>query len=102
MGVRDTRQVYQTLAPGDRVGITQVVRVGFRHWTTATVGTVVRTARERHSLHFRRNNDDRVYRDILVLRRDDEELTTVTLDECTQLKVLGKRGQDSFSGQTQL
>jgi hypothetical protein len=94
MGVRDTRQVYQTLVPGDRVAVTQAVTVGFRHWTTATTGTVVRTARERHSLHYRRNSDDRVYRDILVLRRDDGELTTVTLDACTKLE---KRGQDSFS-----
>jgi len=95
MGARDTLHVYQTLAPGDRVEITQTVRVGFRHWTTTTVGTVVGTSRERHSLHYRRSSDDRVYRDILVLRRDDGELTTVTLDECT---VLAKRGQASFSG----
>ncbi len=42
---------------------------------------MVRKSRERHSLHFRRNADDHVYRDTLVLRRDDGELTTVTLDE---------------------
>ena len=47
---------------------------------------MVRKSRERHSLHFRRNADDRVYRDVLVLRREDGELTTVTLDEFTELK----------------
>ena len=47
---------------------------------------MVRTVRERHSLHFRRNADDHVYRDMLVLRRDDGELTTVTLDEFTELE----------------
>ena len=95
MSAGDARELYQTLAPGDRVEITHAVKVGFRHWTTVTAGTVVRKSRERHSLHYQRSNDDRVFSDVLVLRRDDGELTTVTLDEFTALR---KRGQESFSG----
>ena len=55
-------------------------------WTTKTVGTVVRTERRRHGLHFRRNSDDKVYSDVIILARDDGELTTVTMDEFTQLR----------------
>jgi hypothetical protein len=62
------------------------VKVGFRSWTSTTRGTVVRVDRRRHSLHFRRNFDDRVFSDVIVLRRDDGELTTVTLDEFSALK----------------
>jgi hypothetical protein len=39
-------------------------------------------------LHYRRNRDDKVFADMIVLRRDDGELTTVTMDEFTRLKRL--------------
>ena len=76
------------LSPGDRVEIKHEVKVGFRNWNTVTTGTVIRTERRRHSLHFRRNMDDKVYSDVIVLRRDDGELTTVTLDEFTDINKL--------------
>jgi hypothetical protein len=52
------------------------------------VGTVERTERRRHSLHHKRNDDDKVFSDTIVLRREDGELTTVTLDEFSVLKKL--------------
>ena len=52
---------------------------------------MARTERRRHGLHFRRNNDDRVFSDIIVLARDDGELTTMTLDEFSQLRKLDSR-----------
>ena len=81
-------KIYSSLQPGDRVELKHEVKVGFRRWTTVTVGTVVRTERRRHSLHHRRNFDDKVFSDLIVLRRDDGELTTVTLDEFSELKKL--------------
>jgi hypothetical protein len=62
------------------------VKVGFRNWSTNTLGTVVGKDRRRHSLHFNRNFDDKVYSDVLILKRDDGELTTVTLDEFSELR----------------
>ena len=53
---------------------------------TTTVGTVVRTERCRHGLHFQRNFDDKVFSDTILLRLPDGELTTVTLDEFTTLR----------------
>jgi len=88
MAEREPLRVFHSLAPGDRVEIAKAVKVGFRRWTMQAGGTGVQTARERHGLHYRRSDDDRVYRDILVLRRDDGELTTVTLDEFTRLNVV--------------
>jgi hypothetical protein len=78
-------ETFSTLEPGDRVEVTHEIKVGFRSWTTKTIGTVVAKDRLRHSLHFRRNFDDKVFSDILILRRDDGELTTVTLDEFSEL-----------------
>jgi hypothetical protein len=57
-------------------------------WTTTTVGKVLRRERRRHGLHFRRNADDKVFSDVLILARDDGELTTVTIDEYTRLRKL--------------
>ena len=81
--------VYETFAflqPGDRVEVTHEIKVGFRHWNAKIIGTVVAKDRRRHSLHFNRNFDDRVFSDVLVLRRDDGELTTVTLDEYSEIR----------------
>lgn len=79
-------QAFAALQAGDRVEIVHEVKVGSRRWPTTTVGTVVRTERRRHSLHFDRSRDDKVYSDLIVLTRDDGELTTVTLDEFSQLR----------------
>jgi hypothetical protein len=86
MSYEDTLRVFQELRPGDRVELKHEVKVGFRSWPTTTQGTVVNTERRRHSLHFRRNFDDKVFSDVIVLRRDDGELTSVTLDEFSELR----------------
>jgi hypothetical protein len=81
-------QVFDSLKPGDRVEVKHRVTVGFHGWNSTMVGTVVKKERRRHSLHFRRNYDDKVFSDCVVLRRDDGELTTVTLDEFSELTKL--------------
>ena len=88
MSYEDTLRLFQDLQPGDLVELTHDVKVGFRNWQTSTRGEVVRTERRRHGLHRQRNPDDRVFSDMLVLRREDGELTTVTLDEFSRLKRL--------------
>jgi hypothetical protein len=85
-----TLEVFQQLRPGDRVEIKHEVKVGFRTWQSTTVGTVVKTERRRHSLHFQRNFDDKVFSDMIVLRRKDGELTTVTLDEFSEVTKLSE------------
>jgi hypothetical protein len=79
-------ETFASLKPGDRVEVTHEVKVGFRNWSSKTIGTVVSKDRRRHSLHYNRNFDDKVYSDVLILKRDDGELTTVTLDEFSELR----------------
>jgi hypothetical protein len=83
---QETRQTFDALKPGDRLEVQHVVTIGPKTWTTTSVGTVVRTERARHGLHFRRNIDDKVFSDVILLCRDDGELTTVALDEFTTLR----------------
>ena len=84
----ETLEVFEQLRPDDRVELKHEVKVGLRQWETTTVGTVVETRRQRHGLHHRRNPDDKVFSDQIVLRRDDGELTTVALDEFSELRKL--------------
>lgn len=77
---------FEELRPGDHIVVEHGVTVGVRSWTTLTHGTVVRTERRRHGLHFRRNVDDKVYSDVILLRLPDGELTTLTMDEFTVLR----------------
>lgn len=81
-------EVLADLQPGDRVEVVHEVKVGFRQWKSTTVGVVVSKDRRRHSLHYQRNFDDKVFSDVVVLRRDDGELTTITIDEFSELRKL--------------
>jgi len=80
-----SRKLFDELVPGERVRTTHLVTVGQRQWKTVTEGEIVSKERRRQGLHFRRNIDDKVFCDLLVLRRPDGELTTVTIDEYTDL-----------------
>lgn len=87
-----TLAVFSQLQPNDLVELKHEVKIGFRQWQTITRGRVVSAERRRHGLHFQRNQDDRVFSDVIVLRSEQGELTTVTLDEFSELKVI-ERGR---------
>jgi hypothetical protein len=82
----ESRDLFAHLQAGDRIEATHEVKVGQQRWTAKTVGTVVRCERRRHGLHFRRSVDDKVFSDYIVVKREDGELTTVTMDEFTVLR----------------
>ena len=76
----------EELKVGDRISVEHAVTVGQKRWTTTTTGVVVRTERRRHGLHHRRNPDDKVFSDAILLELPDGELTTVTIDEFTTVR----------------
>ena len=88
MSQAEMLELFAELQPGDRVQCDHEVKVGFRKWHTTTIGKVVSKERRRHSLHFRRNADDKVYSDLIVLKLDDGTLSTLTLDEFSELRML--------------
>jgi len=59
---------------------------------------VVGKDRRRHGLHYQRNFDDKAFSDVLILRRDDGELTTITIDEFTDLRKVPSSTRDSAGG----
>ncbi|MCC6127052.1 MAG: hypothetical protein IT426_18995 [Pirellulales bacterium] len=78
--------LFDELKPGDRIEVEHTVTVGRRNWPAKTCGTVVRTERRRHGMHFRRNFDDKVFSDTILLELPDGELTAITVDEFTALR----------------
>ena len=84
----ETLKVFEQLQPGDQIELRHEVKVGFRSWYTKTTGEVVSAERRRHGLHRQRNFDDKVFSDVIILKRADGELTTVTLDEFSVLRRL--------------
>ncbi len=80
------RAQFDELKAGDRVEVEHLVTVGQQSWTTKTCGTVVRTERRRHGLHFQRNFDDKVFSDSVLLQLPDGELTLLTIDEFTTIR----------------
>jgi hypothetical protein len=85
-GHSNSPTAFDQLKPGDRIEVEHLVTVGQKSWPTKTTGTVIRTERRRHGLHFRRNPDDKVFSDVILLELPDGELTTVTMDEFTVLR----------------
>jgi hypothetical protein len=83
-----TRDMLNQLMPGERVRVTHEVKVGQKIWSTQVEGAVERVERRRHGLHFRRQYDDKVFSDLLVLKLADGTLSTVTIDEFTDLRKL--------------
>lgn len=84
----DTLLIFESLRIGDSVELEHEVKIGFRSWLTKTQGAVVELKRRRHGLHYQRNSDDKAFSDVIVLKRADGELTTVTLDEFSVLRKL--------------
>jgi len=83
----ESRQLFTELKPGDRIEVVHEVKIGSsKTWNTNTVGTVLHTERRRQGVDFRRHSDDKVFADMIVLKRDDGEETTVTMDEFTELR----------------
>ena len=77
-----------SLQPGQRIRITQTVRVGMKQWTTTVTGVF------RHINYLATGlSTDRVPEDDIVVvavhfTKDNGELSSITLDENTKIEVI--------------
>ena len=78
--------LFDELEPGDRIEVEHTVTVGRESWPAKTYGTVLRTERRRHGLYHRRNFDDKVFSDTILMELPDGELTAIAVDEYTTLR----------------
>ncbi|GAB4134268.1 hypothetical protein [Thermopirellula anaerolimosa] len=77
---------FDELKVGDRITVEHLVRVGSQKWKSTVTGTVVRTERTHHGLHFDRAADEQTYADVILLELPDGELSAVTVDEFTVIR----------------
>ncbi|MGQ9606829.1 MAG: hypothetical protein ACUVTW_11545 [Thermogutta sp.] len=77
---------FDELKVGDRITVEHLVQVGSQKWKAAVTGTVVRTERAHHGLHFDRSADEQTYGDVILLELPDGELSAVTVDEFTVIR----------------
>jgi len=80
--------VRRQLAPGTRVRITQQIAARHYSWASAVEGVVVTYAQQETGSWFAHSKDDKLWLDRLVLRKDDGELTTLNLDDYSNVHVL--------------
>jgi hypothetical protein len=90
MSATEVQRLYQELNVGERVEVVHLVKIGDHRHESRTAGTIVRKGRMEGGVDsgVRRWWDEKQWFDHLLLRRDDGELTTVTVDEYTSLRRL--------------
>lgn len=81
-------ETVKSLKPGQKIRLTQTVRVGFRTWTTEVIGTF----RSVRSLVTGLATERKLVDDIIVptihFTKENGELSSVTLDSQSKLEVL--------------
>jgi len=83
-----TTVAYHELRPGQRVRITQRVRVGKRQWPVVVEGVVRDVQVLVTGLTVERNPDDIVTLATVHFIKDNRELSSVGIDENTQIELL--------------
>jgi hypothetical protein len=80
--------VLQGLKPGQRIRITQHVRVGNQHWDTTVTGTFRGINYLATGLSTHRVPEDDVVVPSVHFTKDNGELSSVTLDEKSKVEVI--------------
>ncbi len=79
---------YHQLRPGQRIRITQTVRIGLDCWTTTVTGVFRETQVLVTGLATERAPDDIVSAPTIHFIKDNGELSSIVVDERTRIEVL--------------
>src|SRR5262245_12270468 len=92
-------EIRKQLKPGAKVKVTQ--QIAARHYVLPAVveGTVVDYSQKETGSWFAHSRDDRLWLDRLVLRKADGEITTLNLDEFSNVEIAAPAGGETASGE---
>jgi hypothetical protein len=82
-------EVLTRLRPGQRLRITQTVRVGARTWTTTVEGVFRELNSLATGIATNRVPEDDIVVPVLHFVKDNQELSSVALDEHSKVDILG-------------
>jgi hypothetical protein len=82
------RQLLAGLKPGQRIRITQSVRVGDREWTTTVEGVFRNLNYLATGLSTERLPEDDIVMPLVHFTKDNGELSSIALDENSKLSVI--------------
>ena len=94
-------EVRRRLKPGARVRVTQQIAARDYTWTSDVRGTVVAYEQKQTGSWFAHSKDDKLWLDRLVIRKDDGELTTLNLDDYSNVEVESIAGGVAAAGATE-
>ncbi len=80
-------ELHKKLIPGTRVKVVQQIAARNHTWTTEIRGTIVEFGQKETGSWFAHSRDDKLWLDRLTLRKDDGEITTLILDDYTNLVI---------------
>jgi hypothetical protein len=78
----------QSLKPGQRIRITQTVRVGLRQWTTTVTGMFRNVNYLATGLATERVPEDDIVVVTVHFTKDNGELSSISIDEQTKIEVV--------------
>jgi hypothetical protein len=81
--------VLRGLAPGERIELTQTVRVGSKVWTTTVQGIFRALNYLATGLATHRVPEDDIIVPTVHFTKDNGELSSITLDEQSQVRTIG-------------
>ena len=76
------------LTPGRKIRILQRVARREGAWNSEVVGQIVGATQEKTGSWYAHSKDDRLWLTRIRLRKEDGELTTITVDQNTQVELL--------------
>ena len=76
------------LTPGRKIRVRQRVARREGAWNSEVVGQIVDAAQEKTGSWYAHSKDDRLWLTRIRLRKEDGELTTITVDQNTQVELL--------------
>jgi hypothetical protein len=84
----DLLSVIEKLKPGDKIRITQTVRVGFRSWLATVTGTFRHVDSLATGIATDRVPEDDIIVPILHFTKDNKEMSSIALDEQTNVELV--------------
>lgn len=80
--------MFEQLTPGRKIRVLQRVARREGAWNSEIVGEVVEARQEKTGSWYAHAKDDKLWLTRIRLRKTDGELTTITVDQNTQVELL--------------